>query len=283
MSQKKFVHVVRVPSIEHAAEVIGHMGSKINTLQEKTKSLIITPNPGSAPIFIIKAPTVAAMLECKSTILQSCAHFDNVRLQKRNIIMPRQSVVSTLRLFNNQIKIIIGKDGIVIQTIENLFNVFIKSPDRSTTIAYKEPIFVISGQQQDVNNCITFIKLLLFHCNHYVRLTLMEFQSIETLLTNHLNSIINLQSIKRDLVLQKMSLKAMRLTVVETKSPNKYCSKFYCPLCFSYNIKKAKAFPCEHFVCCQHCIVPLYRHPDAQCTKCPKKIDQFEIFNYWIF
>ena len=273
----EFVKVVRVPSIEHAAEVIGLKGAKIKMLKNLTKAKILTPNPGGDPIFVIKAPSEEALSTCESVILNSVANFDNIRLQKRNIIMPRESVVTTIRLFNNQIKIIIGKDGSVIKKIEELFNVFIKSPDRSTAIASKEPIFVISGRQQDVNNCITFIKLVLYQSNNDVHLTIDEFLNIEPLLTNYMNSIINLESINKKLLMDALSIKNVKLKLMETKVSTTTRVKFYCPLCFCYTTKKAKAFPCKHFVCCQNCIVPLYRHPDAKCTTCSKKIDQFEI------
>lgn len=279
--KKKFVKIIRVPSIEHAAEAIGHKGEKINVLKHKTKALIISPIPGNDPVFIIKAQSAEALLYCEAAILDSCTNFDDVRLQKRNIIMPRQSVLSTFRLCNYQISIIIGKDGSVIKIIEQLFNVHIKSPDRSTENSPKEPIFVISGQQESVNNCITFIKLVLYKYHNYVEMTIEEYQSIDSLLKTYVNPIINLQSIKKTILLERLAIKPVRLTITINLIPKMNCLKYYCPLCFSYNAKKAKAFPCEHFVCCENCIVPLYRYPNSKCTTCLKKIDQFEIFNYW--
>lgn len=281
MSHKTFVNTVRVPSIEHAAEAIGQQGNKINMLQWQTKSLIITPNPGKDPVFIIKAPSAEALQECEAAILQSCANFDEIRLQKRDIIMPRESVVTTLRMYSNQIKIIIGRDGAVIKAIEELFKVYIKSPDRSTLNAPKQPIFVISGQQQNVNDCITFIKLVLFKSKHHIRLTKAEYQSIESLLITHENSIIDFESIQNDLSKEFLKIKSLRLTVIKNENPFNHSIKFYCPLCYNFMAKKAKAFPCGDFICCDKCIVPLYRKPNAKCTICMMKFDQFEILNHW--
>ena len=198
MSQNISYHgSVRVPSIEHAAEVIGPMGVKINQLRSLTNAAIIPPLPGSDPVFKIKAPSIEALRTCQASIQNSSDHFDNVRLEKRNIIMQREFIMLTLRVSKTQVKIIIGSKGSKILEIEELFNVYIKSPDRSTLVAQKEPIFVISGLQKNVDDCITFIKLLLYKHKQPMKMTSEEFKSIEVLLNNHPNSMIDLKSMKQ--------------------------------------------------------------------------------------
>lgn len=107
-------------------------------------------------------------------------------------------------------------------------------------------------------------------------MTLKEFQSIEPLISDHLKSIIDLKLIKQTLKKQNYvgDLNAVPETDVE---------KFYCVLCFNFSFKKVKAFPCTHFVCCENCIVQLYRKPNAKCSRddCRCNLDQFEILNYW--
>ena len=275
MSQNISYHgSVRVPSIEHAAEVIGLMGFKINQLRSLTNAAIIPPLPGNDPVFKIKAPSIEALRTCQASIQSSSDHFDQVRLEKRNIIMQREFIMLTLRVSKTQVKIIIGYKGSNILEIEKLFNVYIKSPDRSTLIAKKEPIFVISGLQKNVDDCITYIKLILYMYKEPIQMTFEEFKSIEVLLNNHPNTMIDLKSMKQ-------ILKYEKFTNNFVPAPDE--EKFYCLLCFTYNVKKAKVFPCGDIVCCGNCIVRLYRDPNSRCyfDDCKCKIDQFEILNYW--
>lgn len=279
LTQRAVFKKVRVPSNEHAAEVIGCNGAKINSLRDSTQATIITPNPGSDPVFIIKAPSLEALRICEVEIKKHCDHFDHVRLQKRDIVMPREGVVTTFRVMNNQVKRIIGNEGTIIKTIEDLFNVFIKSPDRSTEIATKEAIFIISGKQKNVNECITFIKLVLYKCRHHIRMTQEESHSIRSLLVNNVNPIIDLASLRQLLLNERLT--DLKLRIIPNFVPRSNVLKYYCPLCFTYNARKAKAFPCTHFVCCANCIVPLYRNAAAKCNTCQMKIEQFEILSYW--
>lgn len=273
---------VRVPSNEHAAEVIGPNGAKINLLQSSTNSTIITPNPGADPVFNIKAPNSEALRICEDEIKRHCDHFDLVRSQKRDIMMPRESVVTTFRVLSKQVKRIIGNEGTIIKKIEELFNVYIKSPDRSTEIATKEPIFIISGKQKNVNESITFMKLVLYKCGQHIRLTLEESYTINPILANNVNPFIDVESI---LVLLSKELysdsRYTKIKLITNFVPKSDILKYYCPLCFTYNARKAKAFPCKHFVCCANCIVPLYRNAAAKCNSCSMKIDQFEILSFW--
>lgn len=118
MSKKiTFDDKFRVPSIEHAAEAIGNKGCKINALRLLTKAFIISPHPGSDPVFIIKAPTIEALRICQTYIQNACDNFDKIRLEKRNIIVPRGGVVCTLRVWKQEVNKIIGSKGSTVQDI----------------------------------------------------------------------------------------------------------------------------------------------------------------------
>lgn len=263
-----------VASNEHAAEVIGRKGWKIKQIASETGTQIKCPTPHTPPVFYIFGNKMNS-LKAKRMITAWANNFDLMKTKKRSIRWTPGDIVDTVLLNSKDVSTVIGRKGRQVKRIAEIASVAIVSPDIN-----KEPIFILSGKKTNVETAIFWIKLTAFcvnetnyfsHQNILLIRQLLENsdQDVRSELTRNTGKIVNLKKLKESFHL----LTAATLPEASTSRTASY----YCWRCKQTKFRVAKGPLCGHQLCCDLCIVELFKDFYLQCQFCKIKIENFLI------
>lgn len=270
-----------VASNEHAAEVIGRNGWKIKSIAINSGAVIKCPTPTEAPIFYISGYK-RNVERAKKMIKMWADNFDRMRDRKRTIKCEPGDILETVMLKRADISSVIGRHGKQVKKIAAYSNVTIISPDIN-----KEPIFILSGKKSALDLAIFWIKLTALSATGanyfesrqiplFARL-FQEFGSseeggsdIERSLRRRTSFIINFRK------LNLLSLNQVFISMNLTLKVKTISEPYRCNRCLSTKLRVAKGL-CGHTICCDLCIVQLFRDIYLRCRICLKKIDNFLI------
>lgn len=266
-----------VASNEHAAEVIGRNGWKIKLIALKTRTNIKCPTPIDAPIFCISGRKNNVQ-KAKSLIKSWADNFDRMKVKKRSFRLNPGDSIDTVMLNSFDVPAIIGKQGKQIKKIAEMANVKIVSPDIN-----KEPIFIISGKDSDVETAIFWIKLTAFCLNgtnffSYNNVLLIQqllqdpYQNVDFVTRSQ--RIVNFRKLNQNFHL--MTAEAKRF---ERRKSTGDVSAYNCCYCKEQKFKVAKGL-CGHVISCDLCIVRRFQDLYLRCHFCKLKIENFLIENY---
>lgn len=267
-----------VASNEHAAEVIGRKGWKIKHIAQHTNTKIKCPTHGKPPVFHIFGQKMNA-LKAKRMITAWANNFDQMKSKKRNIRCLPGEIVDTVLLNSKDVAATIGRKGKQVKKIAEIADVAIVSPDTN-----KEPIFIVSGSKTKVETAIFWIKLTAFCSNESNHFTQQDILVIRNILLNfkeenegkqllmNTGKVINLGKLKEKFPLLIASEKhAQPLTNT--------VASYYCWSCKQTKNRVARAL-CAHEICCDLCVVELFKDFYLQCRICKLKIENFLIETY---
>ena len=272
---KKFYFEEFVPSNEHAAEIIGLKGYKVKRISKETHTYIQCPSPNEAPIFRIFGDNKFSVNVARTKIRESATHFDLMRNKKRQIDLQPGDKLETAYFRKYDIPCIIGRKGKQIKKIMTATNVTIISPDTN-----KEPIFIVSGKERNVEACVLAMKIIAFSAsgiNYFSRNELClihDFFNNNLTEVNFMSCILNIVNVRS--FQQRFScLNSKRYF---QKIPEK-SSIYKCWNCKNESNKIARTL-CHHIISCDSCIAHLYADIYLKCKMCGKKIENFLIEYY---
>lgn len=265
-----------VASNEHAAEVIGCNGWKVKTIAMRTGTQIKCPSPEEMPIFMIAGnkPNV----EVAKKMIQSWANnFDHMKSKKRTIKLEAGDIVETAMFTSLDVACIIGKKGKQVKKIATLVDVRIISPDVN-----KEPIFIVSGKQKNVELAIFWMKLTTFASTGAYYFNSNEISKINQIsrdLDNNQKSY-ELKATEKVINMRRFreSFNAIlgNQNFIHAKTPRKTLCSYNCCYCKKEKFRVARAF-CGHVISCDSCIVELFLNIHLECYHCKTKIENFLI------
>ncbi|CRL08346.1 CLUMA_CG021551, isoform A [Clunio marinus] len=258
-----------VASNEHAAEVIGTNGFKIKGIALKTKTQIKCPSPNEAPIFCIVG-SKRNVENAKRMINMWANNFDEMKNKKRNIVLHPGDVIETARFSRLDVACIIGKKGKQIQKIASFTQVKIISPDIN-----KEPIFIISGGETNINRALFWMKLTAFCASGSIYFDENEIKIFEKLVKGLDSEMMKItqkfisEKIFRARIRNNLLLKNLGKTKNVYEDQCNYASydPYSCCYCKQKKFRVAKAL-CGHILSCDHCIVDLYQNIYLRCYFC---------------
>lgn len=265
-----------VASNEHAAEVIGPNGWKVKTIAMRTGTQIKCPSPEDAPIFLIIGNK--SNVEMAKKMIQLWAtHFDRMKIKKRTIKLEPGDMIETAMFKNVDVACIIGRKGKQVKKIAVLADVRIISPDVN-----KQPIFIVSGKQVNVELAIFWMKLITFSSTGSDYFSSREITKINQILRDldlnrrsfDIRKIENVIDLRRFRETFKAFLGFRSFDDKKTVKEN-VCS-YYCCYCKQTKNRVATAF-CGHFISCDTCIADLFQNIHLLCYHCKAKIENFLI------
>ncbi|CAG9799940.1 unnamed protein product [Chironomus riparius] len=272
---KKFYFEEFVPSNEHAAEIIGFKGYKIKRISKETHTYIQCPSPNELPIFRIFGDNKFSVDVARIKIRESAMHFDLMRNKKRKIDLQPGDKLETAYFRKYDIPCIIGRKGKQIKKIMTATNVIVISPDTN-----KEPIFIVSGKERNVEACVLAMKIIAFSAsgiNYFSRNELFlihDFFNNNMTEFNFMSCILNIVNVKS--FMQRFS--CLNQKRIFQKIPEK-SSIYKCWNCKNESNKIARTL-CHHIISCDSCIAHLYADIYLKCKMCGKKIENFLIEYY---
>lgn len=269
-----------VASNEHAAEVIGRNGWKIKSIAFNSGASIECPTPTEAPIFHISGYK-NNVTKAKKLIIMWADNFDRMRDRKRTIKCEPGECVETVLLNRADISSVIGRHGKQVKKIAECSNVTIISPDIN-----KEPIFILSGKESDLDLAIFWIKLTAFSSTGANYFEYRQKPFIECFLNpNEIKSAVN--SVEESLRVKTMSIINFRkLNFTSLNQIFKTINSITKPIaephkcihCLITKTRMAKSL-CGHVICCDMCIIQLFQDIYLRCRTCTKKVENFLIIS----
>lgn len=262
-----------VASNEHAAEVIGSNGWKIKAIAKSTQTQIKCPSPTDTPIFCISG-TKHNVIAAKKMIQFWAENFDAMKLKKRSIELEPGDRIETIMFNSVDVSCIIGKKGAQIRKISNIANVKIISPDVN-----KEPIFILSGKENNLKCAKFWIKLTTFCSTGAIYFDHEDMLILENL-RNCSNEMWTQQA--RDIISSKRLIEKFHLLSSDWNYPQMErvgaCGSepYNCCYCRMSKPRVAKGL-CGHVISCDLCIVDLYRDIYLRCHFCKVKVENFLI------
>jgi polyribonucleotide nucleotidyltransferase len=269
-----------VASNEHAAEVIGSNGWKVKSIAMRTGTQIKCPSPEDPPIFSITG--LKPNVESAKKMIQSWAnHFDVMKSKKRTIRLDPGEVIDTVIFTSLDVACIIGRKGKQVKNIAGLANVKIISPDVN-----KEPVFIVSGRQENIELAIFWMKLTTFSSTGTNYFNDREISQINQILNDDKSTrktttikaterIIDLRRFRTNFNLRQSEKFDHYMTKNSWKSP------YNCCYCKQKKTRVAKAF-CGHVISCDVCIAELFQNIHLKCYFCKVKIENFLIEIYGV-
>lgn len=196
-----------------------------------------------------------------------------MKTKKRCIRWAPGDIVDTVFLQSADVSTVIGKKGKQVKKIAEVAQVAIVSPDIN-----KEPIFIVSGNKTNVEAAIFWIKLTAFCVNETNYFSQETVLLIRQLLENYSQGITSefLKNTEKIINLRKLMEKYPLLASDETylEAPIPSNDSYYCWNCKQTKSRVAKAL-CGHKLCCDVCIVHLFKDFYLKCQVCKIKIDNF--------
>lgn len=272
---KKFYFEEFVPSNEHAAEIIGFKGYKVKRLSKETHTYIQCPSPNEPPIFRIFGDNKVSVEVARTKIRESATHFDLMRSKKRQIDLQPGDKLETAYFRKYDIPCIIGRKGKQIKKIMMATNVTIISPDTN-----KEPIFIVSGKERNVEACVIAMKIIAFSASGINYFSRNELNLIHDFFNNNLTEVSFMSCILDIINVRSFEQKFLSINQrrIFRKMPENV-SFYKCWNCKNERIKIARTL-CHHIISCDSCIAHLYADIYLKCKMCGKKIENFLIEYY---
>ncbi|CAG2108692.1 unnamed protein product [Medioppia subpectinata] len=143
-SQPLVTEVVRVPSVEHVAQIVGRSGSKIKYLRAETNTCIKTPYRGDDPAFVVTGRPDSVRMAVNA-IEKASQHFSYLMDGRSNVCAVGEVTIS-VTVPQPYVGAVVGRNGSVIKTIKEQTNTRINTP-KSDAAA---PAFEVTGTRVNV-------------------------------------------------------------------------------------------------------------------------------------